>query len=180
MKTYKQYFQIGEKVNHLTILEFIPPPALKIPSSYKVRCDCGNEKVLVARFLAYTKPTSCGMSGCMYRSYPEQQGAKNRVLRSYKRQARNRKLEWSLSDTEALELFSKPCFYCNVEFSNNCKSNVKTYETSFSYNGIDRVDNSQGYVVENCVPCCRRCNSIKKNIPVKMIHKIVEFLTPHR
>lgn len=27
--------------------------------------------------------------------------------------------------------------------------------------GIDRVDNSVGYTIENCVPCCTSCNFMK-------------------
>lgn len=29
--------------------------------------------------------------------------------------------------------------------------------------GIDRVDNSIGYLINNCVPCCTMCNYMKKN-----------------
>jgi 5-methylcytosine-specific restriction endonuclease McrA len=28
-------------------------------------------------------------------------------------------------------------------------------------NGIDRENNNLGYVIENCVPCCRHCNEMK-------------------
>jgi hypothetical protein len=31
----------------------------------------------------------------------------------------------------------------------------------YTYNGIDRVDNSKGYTPENTVPCCKICNKIK-------------------
>jgi hypothetical protein len=31
-------------------------------------------------------------------------------------------------------------------------------------NGIDRVDNTKGYSVDNCVPCCRRCNVAKADM----------------
>ena len=30
--------------------------------------------------------------------------------------------------------------------------------------GIDRIDSSIGYVVENCVPCCTLCNRMKSNL----------------
>ena len=31
----------------------------------------------------------------------------------------------------------------------------------FTYQGIDRVDNTQGYHMVNCVPCCKKCNQAK-------------------
>ena len=30
-------------------------------------------------------------------------------------------------------------------------------------NGIDRVDSSKGYTLDNCVPCCSICNTMKLN-----------------
>ena len=32
---------------------------------------------------------------------------------------------------------------------------------SYVYSGLDRVDNSIGYILENVVPCCVTCNSMK-------------------
>jgi hypothetical protein len=44
------------------------------------------------------------------------------------------------------------------------------------YNGIDRVDNEKGYLVENCVPCCFTCNSLKKSVTKSIIEKAYKFL----
>jgi hypothetical protein len=53
----------------------------------------------------------------------------------------------SVMTREQWETFwQKPCSYC--------KSPIKTI-------GIDRIDNSQGYSIENCVPCCMVCNRAK-------------------
>jgi hypothetical protein len=46
------------------------------------------------------------------------------------------------------ELVTSPCHYCN---------HAPESET----NGIDRVDNSKGYIKENCVSSCWKCNRIK-------------------
>ena len=29
------------------------------------------------------------------------------------------------------------------------------------HNGIDRVDSTMGYAIDNCVPCCKTCNIAK-------------------
>ncbi len=31
----------------------------------------------------------------------------------------------------------------------------------YIYNGIDRLDSSKGYTLENCVPCCEEINVMK-------------------
>jgi len=36
----------------------------------------------------------------------------------------------------------------------------------YVHNGIDRLDSSRGYILENCVPCCKVCNYAKRNMSV--------------
>lgn len=31
-------------------------------------------------------------------------------------------------------------------------------------NGIDRIDSSKGYTIDNCALCCRQCNYLKNNM----------------
>jgi hypothetical protein len=40
----------------------------------------------------------------------------------------------------------------------------KNANGGFKYNGIDRVVNSVGYTLENCVPCCSNCNRAKSTL----------------
>lgn len=35
---------------------------------------------------------------------------------------------------------------------------------NYLYNGIDRKDSSIGYLLENCVSCCSKCNQIKMDM----------------
>ena len=48
----------------------------------------------------------------------------------------------------------------------------------YTYNGIDRVDNSKGYTEENCVPCCADIDAMKMDLPKKrfleLCTKVVE------
>jgi hypothetical protein len=86
-------------------------------------------------------------------------------LREYKRGARTRNLEWSLSDVVALALFQMPCYYCN------------SHE---SLNGIDRLDNTQGYILENCAPCCTTCNFGKRDLSEEEFLEMCLKVTAHR
>ncbi len=64
--------------------------------------------------------------------------------------AKKRKKDFNISRSEYEVLLSQPCHYCNGPLN----------ETG---SGLDRVDNSQGYVTGNVVPCCRFCNCLKSD-----------------
>ena len=55
------------------------------------------------------------------------------------------------------------CHYCGKPPN---KSHRKC--DTFLYNGLDRVDNSIGYIASNVVPCCYICNKMKGELPVEV------------
>ena len=57
-------------------------------------------------------------------------------------------ISFSLTFEEFMTFWQKPCTYCGAE--------IKTV-------GIDRVDNTEGYSLENCVSCCWICNDMKSS-----------------
>ena len=63
---------------------------------------------------------------------------------------------YSLTDAEALELFRNSCHYCGMYYSDK-----NDYGEEFSMMGIDRIDNSIGYISDNVVTACRLCNRLK-------------------
>ena len=65
----------------------------------------------------------------------------------------------SMVVTHLAQLVEKPCHYCGGYSSD--------WNTKSRGNGIDRKDSNIGYVYENCVPCCSKCNFIKNKIPYK-------------
>tara|TARA_Y100000310_G_scaffold68786_1_gene64109 strand:- start:169 stop:534 length:366 start_codon:yes stop_codon:yes gene_type:complete len=62
---------------------------------------------------------------------------------------RKKKWEWTITKTEFYELVALPCFYCMNKIGKTT--------------GLDRTDNTKGYTLENVVPCCRECNTIKND-----------------
>ena len=68
--------------------------------------------------------------------------------RSYLYGALARKLEWKLTLPQFEELSASDCRYCGRP-------------AGLRGSGVDRVDNSVGYVLSNCVPCCSQCNQMK-------------------
>jgi len=62
------------------------------------------------------------------------------------------------------------CYWCGVPPSSTHKDHLRTGKIMsglvIKYNGVDRVDNSKGYTVENSVPCCKYCNRAKNDMTV--------------
>ena len=67
----------------------------------------------------------------------------------YKSNAKIHNRIFDLSLEQFRDIVSKFCVYCG-------KPSIKG-----ELNGIDRVDNSKGYVAGNCLPCCKWCNRMK-------------------
>lgn len=61
--------------------------------------------------------------------------------------AKNRELEFTLTFEQYEALIALPCFYCNGELG-----------ISRTGIGLDRLDNSKGYTIDNVVSCCGDCN----------------------
>lgn len=78
---------------------------------------------------------------------------------NYVHGASNRSLEWGLSFDEFARMISLPCHYCGSEPMAVYKKEAS--RKGITYNGIDRVDNSIGYLQGNVVPCCKFCNMAK-------------------
>ncbi len=59
---------------------------------------------------------------------------------------RNREFELTMPEFE--EIIKQPCYYC------------KTHN-NYDAMGVDRVDNTKNYIIDNVVPCCTTCNRMK-------------------
>lgn len=162
---------IGEKYSRLTVLS----PNGKDKNGvilYKCLCDCGNIKDITGSNLKRGTHQSCG---CLKREnsskvgkerkgkshLPKGQAGLNHLYLQYKHGAKKRKLEFNLTKEQIAEISSKNCYYCDILPTQ--KMNVESEHGVYLYNGIDRLDNTKGYNIENCVPCCKQCN-LAKNV----------------
>lgn len=82
-------------------------------------------------------------NGKKYKNQPKSQ------YKKLKYDADKRKIEFGLTFKEFKTFLQKPCYYCGGK--------VKT-------TGLDRVDNSKGYIFDNLVSCCKKCNYGKGQI----------------
>jgi hypothetical protein len=94
-----------------------------------------------------------------YYKLEEGQAAKNNIIGLYRASAQKRGYAWELSDEEATVLITSNCYYCNREpYSIRRKERCNG---TFTYNGIDRIENNIGYTILNSVSCCEFCNRAK-------------------
>jgi len=100
------------------------------------------------------------------------------ILRSYQSGARKRRHEWSLSEGAFVRLTSSDCFYCGSPPAKTFRTGKNNGE--FVYNGIDRIDNSRGYVTGNVVACCWICNQAKKDMSAQAFMEWIARVAAYR
>lgn len=82
-----------------------------------------------------------------------------RLIRQYKANAARRNLDFLLNDSDVRSLTSSNCEYCGAKPDQRMQS--KDANGAYLYNGIDRLDSTKGYSMDNCVPSCKICNKAK-------------------
>lgn len=159
----------GDKFGEFTLLDD------KLSGRRSVKCICGNIRqktnTELTKVLNNELDPKCNI--CMMKERREDPLFMYReILSQYKRHAREKGLEYSLSDDQFLYLVQSNCNYCGLKPSNYLSKKKVTDKVTkqrrrFSmsektyYSGIDRVDNKKGYLEENCVACCNMCNKGK-------------------
>ncbi len=84
---------------------------------------------------------------------------------SYKSDAKRRKIEFNLSSKEFKTFWKKSCHYC---------------ENEIEFIGLDRVDNTAGYQLNNIVSCCSTCNNMKKNLSSSVFLEHCHKISQHQ
>lgn len=177
---------VGKRYGRIVILSFSKrDPKNKHHYFFLGRCDCGTEKNFRISGLQSGTSTSCGCyaiertktvhAGNKYRRLRYGEASSKRLFERYQNDAAERNLEFSLSFNDFLTITKRNCFYCG-----DAPASIKKESHGFGeylYNGLDRADNDLGYVPSNCVPACKRCNSLKNGITRGMIFKLHEFLS---
>lgn len=180
----------GIKLGELTVLEQVDHPSRK--NYWRARCGlCQREIVRRGDKLLRRKIADCGCATAIKpgtwppattRMAPLSEvleeaikGSRHygyrSIIEGYKRGALDRGLAWQLSDEEFCAMLVRDCVYCGKAPSNrrrvNRRSSRKPEYSYVLYSGVDRVDNSLGYLPGNCAPCCSDCNMMKRGMPAE-------------
>lgn len=170
---------IGSIINGLNIINYHITDNRQF---FECICICG--KIFKARTESIKAGTtkSCGcLRGDLVskkNSLPNNLGALKLIYRYYEHNASKRKLEFLLSLEEFSKLVFNKCNYCGIEPQLSVLGiNTKNRRPKeIYYNGIDRIDNSIGYKINNCVSCCSICNAAKSDLSNVEFHNWIKRL----
>lgn len=134
---------------------------------WKCVCDCGETCFVRTAKLTKEKPQqSCkkcsDLKAASRKVLDDFLSLRNRLYSRYKKGAIERGYSFEITFEDMETIIYKNCFYCNQEPQNHPSDDrYKNGKGIFKRNGIDRRDNTIGYTLENCVPCCSQCNTMK-------------------
>jgi hypothetical protein len=89
----------------------------------------------------------------------------NGQYHQYKKRAKKDNILFELTQNDCIAFYKTNCYYCGDQINGL---------------GIDRVNNEKGYVLNNVVPCCSKCNFMKHVLSkvdfISHIMKIIKHL----
>jgi hypothetical protein len=197
----RHHVQPGEKYGRLTVLSKTNKSDTGRCTYFLCRCECGTTREIRGSSLQCGNTKSCG---CLVAELSSERGSTYRGLAgqpSYKalesgckNAATSRDLEYKLTTEQFIYLIGQNCYwdgepprdynvYTKKDGSKSSShSHIKDEWVSQQWikaNGIDRLDSSLGYTIENCVPCCFPCNQRKMDTPpeefLEHMRKILDY-----
>jgi len=168
----------GRRFGRLTVIkrDYSDPRNKADKIFWLCKCDCGNEKNIDGRHLRNGNTKSCGCLRNELTSKRSRLGfglanTRERISR-YKSNAKNRGLEWNLTEEQFTKLTKQNCYYCGAKPKNQSKR--KWQNGSYACNGLDRIDNTKGYTIDNVVPCCKDCNAAKGKLTLQEFKDLIK------
>lgn len=148
----------GKTFGRLTVVSEVARKRGANRRQFECVCACGKRRTVDSASLVngHTQSCGCSMQGrvVLARRKPDGFAAQSIVIGKYRLGARKRGYDYTLTREQAIELFVADCWYCGAAPARTLQKG----HSGFAYNGIDRVDSSNGYVPGNVVSCCTECN----------------------
>lgn len=157
----------GQKFGRLTALEKIRMLPGANGLYYRCLCDCGEQLLVRYANLVTGNTQSCGclkLEALHQRKHSDDYIRASKVGAYCRRNAKERGFTWNLTREDVTSIIVQPCVYCGYHGG---------------YVGIDRIDNTQGYSVTNCAPCCHTCNWDKKDMTTDQFLLWIERVYEH-
>lgn len=162
---------------------------------YECLCECGKITKQYAQGLLKGTVKSCG---CLHKEIIKQEKTKprkdirtgvnasavNTVFNTYKRNAAKRGYEFLLTKEQFYNIIIQDCTNCGTKAYQKEKVHHHKFSPWFTYTGIDRIDNTKGYTIENSEACCTICNKAKGILTAEQfqiwINNLIEFQTKRK
>jgi len=160
---------VGTEINGLKIVDYLSKGKRQY---FECHCVCGFyfEARVDAIKSGATKSCGCLTGDLISKNnrLPDNRAIINLVYKTYRDNAHKRQLKFKLSLNNFEKLILADCQYCGQKPQMTKFAGQENRRDRFiAYNGVDRVDNSVGYEVSNCVSCCSICNAAKSNLSYK-------------
>lgn len=146
-------------------------------------CTCGKTKEIKGSHLRLGKTRSCG---CQSARPTKVEEPHKRVYRAIRNGAKSRDMSFDISFEDFVNISRNPCAYCGLPpydihyaYSKKRYSRGISADVSTTFNGLDRVDSSLGYFLENVVSCCFMCNRMKSDFSLEEFLKKIEEVYLH-
>jgi len=135
------------------------------------RCECGNTIVINAGTLRNGRQKSCGcIKGGVKRGgniiY-------SKALSSIRNTSNKKNIPCCLNLGDVIKIMNDACAYCGQPPHDKKYAYHRTRKTEgiesdeYLYlNGIDRINPSGGYTIDNVISCCKYCNRAKSDLSV--------------
>lgn len=143
----------GKKYNKLTVIK--KSYSTKKGLYWECECECGEICYATSSDLKRGRINFCKRCN----DEKSNNSILNVLFKTYESGALRRGYDFKLDINEFEKLIHLNCHYCGVEPKQILKKQGMRYK--LIYNGIDRKNNEIGYVLDNCVPCCKFCNFAK-------------------
>lgn len=153
-----------------------------------LNCECNCGTLFVSNFnnIKVGNTKSCGCLNLTVGVKRKGEAALRKLYNSYVSGASKRNYSFELSLKEFESYIFKDCQYCGEKpsrkqfaYHRTVKTKGKSSDEFIIVNGIDRIDNTLGYSLQNCVPCCKKCNTIKMDMTkvefLEHINKIIKY-----
>jgi hypothetical protein len=195
----KHFKFIGTQVGKVKIIAFDRAEEKKdrFIYYYKYECICGNietaPKHSLLSSIRRNKNTYCcskcrkdklsdwAKKACV--RYTDHVEAKCSILFSnYRSKSKMKNWNFKLTFDEFKTLVTSNCYYCNLE-PNKCRiDNAKSRQgiSRIYFNGVDRINSSEGYIISNVVPCCEDCNKAKRNLEYNQFLDLIKRIYEYR
>ena len=172
--TGKPETMVGRRFGNLTVIN--QTDSKNKQNCWTCHCDCGRTTIARTTVLRCGHKKSCG---CLHsrpggKELPFGESLLNHLFSQYCHTAKDRGLIFAIDKKTFRELTKGKCHYCGRPPFNVIRH--PKHKGEYVYNGVDRVDSQKGYILDNCVSCCKQCNYAKRDMPKKEFFALIKMI----